>query len=332
VDFWDLSRLMLRRWWAAVPMLGLTFALMAFTYTTVKPNYTVTAYVVLVPPSATVDKQGELTQSQRNVWLSQGLLALANAASTAVLDPSVPVEMEAAGFSGSFVVQMTSASAVMTFTVTGTSAEQSTATATELVRRYSESVKLLQDQARIAPSDEITASRLGGSAGPVESNGNVKRALAAMGGAGLLLTAGATVGVDALLRRRDRRRLEMDEMPASMPDTLTNGPAVSRSPKSRSPERDRGENGTRATVGRPADNGAGVDRREAQRMAEVTAALAPTSPPVVATPANPATVSAATVVPDAGDPLARRPDREADTTIVLPLSFGSGRSGDGRRS
>jgi capsular polysaccharide biosynthesis protein len=338
VDFWDLSKLLVRRWWVAVPMVALTFALMGLTYTTVKPNYNVTAYVVLVAPVGTPDKQGELTQAQRNPWLFQGLLALANAASTSVLDPAVPEEMQNAGFSPSFTVAMTATSAVITFTVTGNSAEQATGTATELVRRYAESVKALQDQTRVAPADQITASRLGSAVGAVESNGNVKRALAAMGGAGLLMTAGATIGVDALLRRRSRRRLEQDDlldvapMPMSAPVSPSEpaparpapaGPTVSRSsvlqPVSPAPVRDRVDVDAKVPPSRVTVNGGGpADSKDAGRPAEVTAALV-----------APVTAS---VEPDAGERLTRAPDREPDTTIVLPLTFGSSRNGDGRRS
>ena len=349
MDFWDLSKLLVRRWWAALPMLGLTFALMGLTYTTVKPNYNTTAYAVLVPPVSTVDRQGELTQVQRNVWLSQGLLALANAASVTVQDPSVPEEMQAGGFSPSFTISQNSASAVVTFTVTAKSAEQANATATELVRRYSESVKALQDQARVASPDQITTQRLGSAVGAVESSGNVKRALAAVGGAGLMLTAGATIGLDALLRRRARRRLEQDDLldAASVPDAMPpsarpmqTGPKVSRSNlQAVSPDRDHADNGriptTRVFTGGQAEPKDGV------RSAEVTATLipslpsvpsvAPVSPTIPSLPA--ATVSNATTVePDGSERLTRPPDREPDTTIVLPLTFGSGRSGDGRRS
>ena len=334
MDFWDLSKVLVRRWWVALPMLGLTVALMGLTYTTVKPNYTTTAYVVLVPPVATVDKQGELTQVQRNGWLGQGLLALTNAASTAVLDPSVPEQMKAAGFSGSFTTQITVTSPIITFTVTGNSADQATASATELARRYADSVKALQDH--VAPSDQITASRLGSSVGAVESTGNVKRALAAMGGAGLLMTAGATVGVDALLRRRARRRLEQDDLldvapvPVSPPDSrparpAPAGPTVSRSSvlQPLSTVRDRVDVDGRMPPTRVTVNGGGpTESKEPDRPAEVTATLVTS-----------ATASAsATVDPDAGERLTRPPDREPDTTIVLPLTFGSGRSGDGRRS
>ena len=346
MDFWDLSKLLVRRWWAALPMLGLTFALMGLTYTTVKPNYNTTAYAVLVPPVSTVDKQGELTQVQRNVWLSQGLLALANAASVSVQDPSVPEEMQAGGFSSSFTISQNSASAVVTFTVTAKSAEQANATATELVRRYADSVKALQDQSRVAASDQITTSRLGSAVGAVESSGNVKRALAAVGGAGLLMTAGATIGLDALLRRRARRRLEQDDLldVASVPDAvppsarpLPTGPKVSRSNLQAVSPADNGRiPGTRAFTG------AGQpEPKDAVRSADVTATLIPSLPSVPSVaPVSPtvpslpsATVSNATTVePDGSERLTLPPDREPDTTIVLPLTFGSGRSGDGRRS
>jgi len=336
MDFWDLSKLLVRRWWVALPMLGLTVALMAMTYGTVKPNYNMTAYVVLVPPVPTPDKQGELTQVQRNVWLSQGLLALANAASVSVLDPSVPDEMKVAGLSDSFTIDMNVTSAVITLTITAKSPEQAGATATELVRRYAGSVKALQDQSSVVPSDQVTAKRLGGT-GAVESNGNVKRALAAMGGAGLLLTAGATIGVDAWLRRRARRGLEQDDMPdlgAAIPvpvpapqpppapaRPVQSGPLVSRSvlQAAVSTDLDSAPAGSRIPASR-ALNGAATPTEAAEptRSIDVRSALV--------------SIAGTEAERDPGDGVTRQPDREPDTTIVLPLTFGSLRPGDsGRR-
>ena len=248
--------------------------------------------------------------------------------------------MKAAGFSDSFTTAMTATSAVITFTVTGKSAQQATATATELVRRYADSVKTLQDQARIAPSDQITASRLGGAGGAVESSGNVKRALAAMGGAGLLMTAGATVGVDALLRRRSRRRLEQDDLldvapsspapapgrPATVPDPSPApprqppaGPTVSRSVLQAVSAVDRDQDGRLPGARVNFDAFGSADAKDNGRAAEVTAMLMSSS----------ADADLTTEV----EPLRRAPDREPDTTIVLPLTFGSLRNGDpGRRS
>ena len=327
MDFWDLSKLLVRRWWVAAPMLVLTAALMGGTYTSVKPKYTATAYVVLVPPVATGDKQGEPTQVQRNVWLTQGLLALANAASTAVLDPTVPEELKAAGFSDSFTVSMNVTSALITFTAVGSSADQANATASEMVRRYAEAVKSLQDQARALPSDEVTTSRLGNATGAVESNGNVKRALAAMGGAGLLLTVGVTVGVDALLRRRTRRRLDDERdlldlmISASEQIRPTPGVTVARPVlpttivPSESTDRSRRADMTgRIPTYRAGHQGNGAsDADEAAGSNDVMPVRMPSNVEPL-------------------EPLVVPPDRQPDTTIVLPLTLGSGRNGDARSS
>jgi capsular polysaccharide biosynthesis protein len=293
---------------------------MAAAHAVVKPNYTTTAYVVLVPPAATADKPGEPTQDQRNVWLSQGLLSLANAASVAVLDPTVPDELTAAGFSNSFTTTMNDSTALITFAITGKSADQANATADELVRRYSESVKSLQDQAHIAVSDEITASRLGSSQGAVESSGNVKRALAAVGGAGLLLTAGLTVGVDALLRRRVRRRLDHEATLA--PDPIAPAPRGTPSPEpvrpastvSSNPFDQTDASGKLAPVYRVSYNGAAAESKDFVGTAEAAIQGRPS-------PGQ----------SDVTNRLASDVDRQADTTIVLPLDFRSGRNNGDRK-
>jgi hypothetical protein len=230
VDFWDFTKLLVRRWWVALPLLVLTFAMTMKTYTTVKPNYTATTYVLLVPPRATPDKPGTLNQAQRNSWLGQGMTALGNAASVSVLDPTVAQELEAAGLSPSITADFNNSSEMATFVIVGKSEAQTTDTATELVRRYQASVKALQDRVGAPPTDQFTAQRLGSTNGTIETNGNVKRAAVAVGGAGLLMTAGLTVAVDVLLRRRPRRRLnaEQMDMPESGPTSVA--PAAPASP------------------------------------------------------------------------------------------------------
>ena len=52
MDFWDITKLLVRRWMVAVPLLLLSAGITGVTVSQVKPDYVATAYVQLVPPAA----------------------------------------------------------------------------------------------------------------------------------------------------------------------------------------------------------------------------------------------------------------------------------------
>jgi hypothetical protein len=62
----------------------------------------------------------------------------------------------------------------------------------------------LQTDDRVSDADAIRTRRLDQGTNVKESNSKVKRALVAVAGAGLMLTAAVTIGLDAWLRRRRR--------------------------------------------------------------------------------------------------------------------------------
>jgi capsular polysaccharide biosynthesis protein len=207
VDFWDLTKLLVRRWVIVLPMLALSVALAVLTVGQVKPDYVATAYVQLVPPVLEETKPGQATPDQRNPWLGLGLQTIGNAAIVTVTDQSVIDQLKAGGYSDSYTLTMASQSPLITFEVIGKSAQQARDTAEQLVSRYAKSVSTLQSTYGVSVGDSITARRLDLGTNVVKSTSKVKRALVAVAGAGLLLTVAVTVGFDAWVRRR-RRRLE----------------------------------------------------------------------------------------------------------------------------
>ncbi|SCL34171.1 hypothetical protein GA0070624_4921 [Micromonospora rhizosphaerae] len=221
MDFWDLTKLLVRRWKIVSPMLVLSAAFAVLTITQVKPDYVGTAYVQLVPPVIGQTKPGEATAEQRNPWIGLGLETIGNAAIVTVTDRSVAKRMKALGYSDSYTLTMGSTSPMVSFEIIGKSEAQASATAEQLVERFSQSVANLQSAYSVAPSDAITTRRLDLGTNVVQSNSKVKRAFIAVVGAGLLLSAAGTVGIDALLRRRQRRRAAVD----AVPPTATPNPA-----------------------------------------------------------------------------------------------------------
>jgi hypothetical protein len=208
VDFWDLTKLLVRRWYVALPMLLISVVLTVLTVGQVKPDYVATSYVQLVAPVQGATKPGQASPEQRNPWLGQGLQTLGNAAIITVLDQTVVRELKAAGLSDSYTVEMGGTTPMISFEVVGSTEGQARETAEALVERFDQSVAKLQSDERVTAADAIRTRRLDQGTNVEESDSKVKRALVAVAGAGLLLTAAVTIGLDAWLRRRRRRRAE----------------------------------------------------------------------------------------------------------------------------
>jgi len=225
VDFWDLTKLLARRWVIVLPMLAVSALLAVLTVGQVKPDYVATAYVQLVPPVLEQTKPNQATPDQRNPWLGLGLQTIGNAAVVTVQDKSVVDQLKAAGLTETFTLTMAQQSPLVTFEIVGKTVLQARQTAEALVARFTQSVATLQSAYGVSPADSITARRLDLGTNVVKSSSKVKRALVAVLGAGLLLTAGVTVGVDAWLRRRNRRRVELADAAPTSPAAPTLPPS-----------------------------------------------------------------------------------------------------------
>jgi capsular polysaccharide biosynthesis protein len=312
VDFWDLTKLLARRWLIAVPMLALSAVLTVLTVGSMRPDYVATAYVQLVAPVEGATKPGEAGAGQRNPWLGQGLQTVGNAAIITVLDKTVVEELAAAGLSDSYTLTMDATSPMVAFEVVGDSEQQARETAERLVERFRQSVAKLQADDGVTAKDAIRTRRLDLGTNIEESNSKVKRALVAVAGAGMLMTIAVTVGVDALLRRRRRAQ-------AAVPTPATLISAHVRRPQPEVPE-----------VGTPT-SGVSARPAEAGETAKILVAKAAESPPLKAAGATPPTVvvdyqsstgvSKPTASTDADRTVASRPELPADATIVLPLSM-----------
>lgn len=316
MDFWDLTRLLVRRWYVAVPMLLLSVVLTMLTVGQVKPDYIATAYVQLVAPVQGPTKPGQAAPEQRNPWLGQGLQTLGNAAIIKVLDQTVVQELKAAGLSDSYTVEMGGTTPMISFEVVGATEQQARETAERVVARFTESVTELQTDDRVSVADSIKTRRLDQGTNVEESDSKVKRALVAVAGACLLLTAAVTIGSDAWLRRRTRRRTEA--APAR-PGSPVSGhirrplPADAGGPRPRPNGGDLVE-ADLPTAMIPTSNGTAVAAAPGKDggLSTVVVEYQPTDQPAPATPAEPRERER-----DA------RPsaDLPADATIVLPLSL-----------
>ncbi|MER7009728.1 hypothetical protein ABT297_42725 [Dactylosporangium sp. NPDC000555] len=304
MDFWDITKLLVRRWQVALPTLLLSVAIAGVTVIAVKPDYIGTAYVQLVPPAATKNTTPEqqLTSAdQRNPWLSQGLQTLGNAAMVQALDLSVVQEFERTGYADTYTITMGQNSPLVTFEITGSSARQSRDTAERLVKIFTDSVAKLQTSLGVTESNLITVKRLDLGANVKKSTSKVKRAVVAVAAAGILLTAGITIGADAWLRRRNerrRRRPDEDGLDSSATAPLPPGAAT------------RGNRGVNGGIGTP--GGA----REVPIVAGAAAGKAPGDGGLTVEFQQPANWDGREHNANAD----KTPIPDADSTVVLPLS------------
>jgi hypothetical protein len=209
VNFWDLSKLLARRWMIALPMVALSTVLTVLAVGHANPDYIATAYIQVVPPVAAPATPGQATPDMRNPWLRQGLQSIVSAAIVQVLDQTVVEQLKAQQDSDSYTVEVGGSTPMVSFEVVGNSERQAKDTADLLVHRFTDSVTSLQSAFGVTKADMITSRRLDAGTNVKISGSKVKRALISAALAGFLATAGVTVGVDARVRRRQQRKAEI---------------------------------------------------------------------------------------------------------------------------
>ncbi|GLY05273.1 hypothetical protein [Actinoplanes sp. NBRC 101535] len=222
MDFWDLTKLMFRRWYVSVPALLIAVAVTLFVATRVEPDYVATSYVQLVPPAITPKAADETKASARNPWLDLGLASLTKAGMIATQDQRNVKALKSAGFSDDFTITQDPQLPILTVEVIGDTEVQSTQTSEQLIKRFTESVAALQDEYGAPGEQMITVRRLDLGDNVEESTSKVKRALIAVAGVGVLLTVALTVAIDAWIRHRRKRPASGE--PAPEPPSPAEGP------------------------------------------------------------------------------------------------------------
>jgi hypothetical protein len=204
VDFWDATKVLVRRWYVTLPLLLLTISATGYTAIAVKPDWVLTSYVQLIPPQTTAVQIEQNKTNLSNPWNQLGLSALSQAANYATVDQTFLDALDGAGFSTNFTINVGEPIAGATIEVIGKTRTQAVETTDKVIARYKESVQRLQSQYGVRPQDMITMQRLDQGENLKRPGGKVKRAILAVFGAGFLLTAGTAIAYDAFARRRRR--------------------------------------------------------------------------------------------------------------------------------
>jgi hypothetical protein len=210
LDFWDLTVVIFRRWKVSLPLLLLAIGATAFVAVTAKPDYTMTSYVQLIPAKVS-PTDNPVSASVRNPWNQLGLNTIAQAAIYSTQDQKFLDFLKAAHHTDNFTLTMNYPNPIVTVQVVAPTSADARLTTDLVVTRLRGSVESLQRQAGVQDQDIIATQRLDQGENLEAAGGKVKRAMAAVAAAGLLIMAGGALAFDALARRRSRRRREREE-------------------------------------------------------------------------------------------------------------------------
>ena len=198
MDFWDLTKLLVRRWYVSLPLMLSALAGTAVLVVNLEPDHILTTHVVLVPPPGATEETAALQAT--NPWLSLGS-ALAESAKLSIEGEDVVDGLKDQGLSDTYTVTVNPFSPIIDLEIVGDSAGQATATANRLIGLLDRNVQQLQETQGAQPGTYTVVRQLPGIK-LEESDSKVKRAAVAVGAAGLLLACALTVMIDAMLRRR----------------------------------------------------------------------------------------------------------------------------------
>ncbi|GGN33399.1 hypothetical protein FHR83_001642 [Actinoplanes campanulatus] len=294
MDLWDLTRLLLRRWYFAVPMLLASVAVVAGAAQTVAPDYKAMGYMQLIPaPSTGKAPNPNAKPRPANPWLDLGYAALGNAAALTVTNTTTLEKLAAEGYSDSITVVLNERTPLFEIEVVGDSREQASGTVQKIIKLLQDDIEAKQKQYGTLAEDTISTLVINDGSAPEVDSGTRKRVLIVAAGLGVLLTTASTIALDYWLRRRASRRDGSSGTPADAEPTPSE-PASSSSERTQviRPQ----------PPAQPPRNNvyAGERRSEEQRNGEARKRSAPGHRAV--------------------------PDAPVDSTVVLPVSHPSHRS------
>jgi hypothetical protein len=234
LDFWDLTVVIFRRWTVALPLLLIAIGATAFVAFTAKPDYTMTSYLQLIPAKV-APTDNPTSASLRNPWNQLGLNTLGQASIYATQDQQFLDFLKAGGHTDNFTLTMTYPNPIVTVEVVASNPTDARETTGLVIGRLRESAESLQKGAGVTDKDMIATQRLDQGQNLLPSRSKVKRAILAVAAAGLVMTAGGTVGFDAFARRRSRKRKEREQAEAATDENsqtgTSSGEEVPSSPK-----------------------------------------------------------------------------------------------------
>jgi hypothetical protein len=224
MDLLDLLKMMVRRWYVAVPVVVVTLGIALFVGSQIRPEYKASSAVLLIPPTTRQTQPvGPPSASPRpgNPWVQVGEDAMAQALKISVSTKEARDRVSKAGGDPAYEVGLVTRSSILTFDVTTTSEDRARATMKAVIDLVRTEVANRQAQYKPKPGEDITAQVLDPGDNVQPSRSNVLRAEIVIVGIGILLAAAATVMFDAVQRRRRSTKFGVRASPGRASATVS---------------------------------------------------------------------------------------------------------------
>lgn len=207
MDLWTVVKVVVRRWYAVLPVLVLTGAF-AYQIDKAPPTYEANASVLLVAPNSTTGATGATVKQNSFLIFSGSLNITASAVSRILNDSEVRASYAEAGLLPDFEIGSDPSIPLIGVTATGSDGKVVVATVKRVLTDVSAQLQTLQDQAE-APADARIGVRELVNPDTADSlRGDVGRTMATVGALGLLLAAAVALTIEGLVtRRRPGQRL-----------------------------------------------------------------------------------------------------------------------------
>jgi len=225
VDFIDACKVILRRWYVAVPLLLLTFAGTYFAYTTASANYSAKGSLILILPPARALGEGENAQfCPTNPWCAgSDVLSLANVTARTMDDPDVAEQIldPHPGADYDVVLNADNRSSIMELTATAPTPQEALATLEELrgqVEKELNDRQIERDGAvdeSVSRLDLVRASPVTMANQARPQSGGKLRAAAAAFALGIAMTLGGTFLAESIAVSRRAKASLLDRIALS---------------------------------------------------------------------------------------------------------------------
>lgn len=208
MDLLDLLKLVIKRWYVAVPFVIVTLVAALAIGSSIEPEYKTAATVILVPPTTSQSAPANgATPAPGNPWLRIGETAMAQAVQIAVSSGESREKVQAAGGDPAYEITLVTRSSIMTVEISSDSSARALATVEAVAKLISDEVVAQQAKYKPKAGEEITTQVLDAGLNVTPSRSNVLRAQIVVLAIGLLFMAAGVVAFDAIARRRLTKRV-----------------------------------------------------------------------------------------------------------------------------
>lgn len=201
MDLWTIIKVVVRRWYAVLPVLMLTAAF-ALVVQKAPPTYEANGSALLVAPNSATGATGQPVKQNSFLIFSGSLNITASAVSRVMNDTATREAYFKAGLLHDYEIGADPSIPLIGVTATGSDPEVVVATVKRALADVSDHLKSLQDQAE-APADlRIGVRELVNPTRADSLRGNVGRTMATVAALGLLLAVAVALTLEGILTRR----------------------------------------------------------------------------------------------------------------------------------